>query len=234
MELTYYGQSAFELSDGDVTVVIDPWITESPHTETTVDAFDDVDAVLVTHGAFDHVGDAPEIARRNDAELFSDAATHTVLTQHRGFPEELADRLIWGIEIEREGWSFKVVDSRHHSAWTEYGLISGSLAYIVTIGDEVVYHMGDTAIFKTLELYGELYEPTTSLVPVGAAPGYHPELYPDEAALVAEWLDSDVVVPMHYAPGSERPDEFEEHCRARGVDERSEIARMEPDTTIEL
>lgn len=228
MEITYLGHSAFRLSAGDVTLVIDPWIEDNPDCDFAVEDFDDVTAVLITHGAFDHVGDAPEIARRNDAELFCDAASYSVLLD-RDFPEDLLAPHIWGMNVGRDGWSVRIVEAHHQSAWPEEGVVGPALAYIVTLDGHTVYHMGDTSISYDFELFGELYEPEVTLIPVGGAEGYYPELYPDEAALVAEWLGSDVFVPMHYSDPA-HPAEFEAGCAERGVE--GDVVRMEPGETL--
>lgn len=233
MRITYYGQSAFRVSDGQGTsVLIDPWIGENPHTDHSPDEFTDVTAVLVTHGGFDHLGDAPDIASRNDAELICDPATGMVLDD-RGFPEELLQTTISGAEHQRDGWKLKTVEARHVSAFADEGIAGPALGYIVEIGGETVYHLGDTSIFGDLELFGELYEPTVSLVPVGEAEGYFTELHPDEAALAAEWLGSDTVIPMHYPPGSDKPNRFKEHCLERGLEE-STVHLATPGETVTI
>ena len=233
MRLTYFGQSAFQLSADGTTLLVDPWITDNPHTDATTDKFDDVDTILVTHGAFDHLGDAPEIARRNDAPIVCDYATHTAL-QKRGFPEELLEGYIYGAVHHGEGWEAKVVEAHHQSLFAEEGIIGPALAYVISLGDHRIYHMGDTSIFSDIELFGELYEPTVTLVPVGEAEGYFTELHPDEAALVASWLPSDHFVPMHYPPGSEKPARFEEHCEENGVTDEATVHGMAAGETIEL
>lgn len=230
MRLTYLGHSAFELDgENDVRLLVDPWIADNPMCDRAPEDFTDVTAVLVTHGAFDHLGDAPAIARRNDAPLICDFATHTVL-RDRGFPEDLLVGYIWGPEHEGDGWSAKVVETRHLSLFGDEGIIGPALAYIVSLDGERVYHMGDTSIFGDIELFGDLYEPTVSLVPVGQAEGYFTELHPDEAALAAEWLGSEVVIPMHYRPGSDNPERFATHCRERGVE--SDVTILEAGETL--
>jgi L-ascorbate metabolism protein UlaG (beta-lactamase superfamily) len=234
MRLTYFGQSAFQLDGPDGTrILIDPWIENNPGCDRLVESFTDVTAVLVTHAAFDHLGDAPAIARQNDAPLLCDYTTRTAL-QDRGFPKELLYGYIWGAEHGGDGWSTKVVEARHMSYDEDANLIGPALAYIVTIDDTSIYHMGDTSIFGDIELFADLYEPSVSLVPVGEAPGYFTELHPDEAALVAEWLNSDVTIPMHYPPGSDKPTKFREHCRERGVDEKTDIEILSAGSTLQV
>lgn len=233
MQLTYFGQSAFQLEADETKLLIDPWIEGNPHCRREVDSFTDVTAVLVTHAAFDHLGDAAEIARQNDAPLLCDFATRTGLAE-RGFPEELLVGYVWGAVHEGDGWSVKVVEAHHQSFDQDTGLIGPALAYIVTLDGVSVYHMGDTSIFRDIELFGDLYEPEVSLIPVGQAPGYFTELHPDEAALAAEWLDSDLVVPMHYTPGSDSPENFREECDRRGVTAETEIEILDPEASIRI
>ncbi len=229
MDLTYFGHSAFAIQDNETTLLIDPWLTDNPHTSVTPEEFDDVTAVLVTHGADDHLGDAPTIAKTHDAKLLCDAATAAVLTD-RGIPPNLLEDHIWGPHIERDGWDVRIMQARHQSAFIEDGVIGPALAYMITIDRSTIYHMGDTAIFSTLELYGELYQPDITLIPVGGVASYYPELYPDEAALVAEWLNSELYVPMHYAVNSDRPAAFKQGCTEREIN--GEVRMMTPGETL--
>lgn len=233
MRLTYFGQSAFKLEADDRTLVFDPWLTDNPHTDTTVDAFDDVNAILVSHGAFDHLGDAPEIAKRNDAPLVCDFATKTVLSNW-GFPEDLLEAYIYGAIHHGDGWKAKVVEAHHQSAFLDEGIIGPALAYIVTVGDHRVYHMGDTAVFSDIELYGKLYDPTVALIPVGKTADYFTELHPDEAALAADWLPTEDLIPMHYLPNSDNPAKFERHCEERGVTKEATVHNMDAGESIVL
>ena len=229
MDLTYLGHSSFLMAADGVRLLVDPWLGDNPMASVDPEEVTDLDAVLVTHAAFDHLGDAPDIARRTGADLLCDYATYVSLRRD-GFPDERLYPYVWGPVHEGDGWSVKVVEARHVSMLPDEGLTAIPLAYVVSLGGERVYHMGDTSIFRDVELFADLYDPTVGLVPVGEARGYFTELYPEEAALVGEWLDADVLVPMHYAPDSERPAEFERHCAERGVDSR--VERMDPGTTL--
>jgi L-ascorbate metabolism protein UlaG (beta-lactamase superfamily) len=235
MELTYHGCAAFECADdAGRTLLLDPWLDDNPHTTATVEDFEAVQTIFVTHGASDHLGDAPAIARLADAPIVCDCTTSIVLRDE--LPDELIRRYVWGMEAAGDGWYARILESHHPSQFFEERLVGAAQAYVVEFGGETIYHLGDTSIFSDIELFGELYEPTVCCIPVGAAgPGHSPELFPEEAALVAEWLAPYVhtIVPMHYADGSTRPDEFVAHCRERGLEEQVDIVVMEPGTTLE-
>ena len=59
----YFGHSCFSLSDGQTTLLLDPFFSGNPL--ATIRAEDmDCDYILVSHGHADHLGDAPAIAQR--------------------------------------------------------------------------------------------------------------------------------------------------------------------------
>lgn len=226
MDITYHGHSAFQLDHKDTRLVIDPWIAENEDCDHNVSDITDVTAALVTHGAFDHLGDAPKIARENDCDLVCDYATYTYLKK-TDFPEAQLEPYIWGAKHFGDEWVAKVVEARHQSFFVEEEISGQAMGYILDIGGETVYHMGDTSIFSDIELFGELYDPSVLLVPIGEARGYFAELHPDEAALATEWVDPEVAIPMHYPPESDRLETFLDHCADRNLGETIDIVPME-------
>ena len=68
MEVRFLGHAAFELADGDTTVLIDPFLTGNPKAAISAD---DVaaTAILLTHGHGDHIGDTVAIAKRTGAPV---------------------------------------------------------------------------------------------------------------------------------------------------------------------
>lgn len=224
MEVTYYGHSSVHLATNNQGIVIDPWLSGNPDCPINVDDVRDVSTIFVTHGAYDHIGDAPTLATRHDAPIICDAATHIALLQ-QGFPEELLESYIWGMHVDRDGWSVRIVESHHQSAWYDEGVVGPAMGYILTLDDRVIYHMGDTSISRDYELFGDLYDPEICFIPIGGTAGSYPELYPNEAALVAEWLEPETIIPVHYSDPN-HPDAFKRHCEDRGV--TADIIRMEP------
>ena len=68
MEVRFLGHACFELSDGDTTVLIDPFLTGNPKAAASADEVD-ATTLLLTHGHADHVGDTVAIGRRTGAPL---------------------------------------------------------------------------------------------------------------------------------------------------------------------
>ena len=56
------------------------------------------------------------------------------------------------------------------------------------------YHAGDTNVFSDMQLIRQLYDPTLAFLPIG-------DLFtmgPREAALACDFLEPEIVIPMHY------------------------------------
>ncbi len=67
MKITWLGHAAF-LLESDKKVLIDPFITGNPLSPWKVEDIE-ADVIVVTHGHGDHLGDAVEIAKKNDAPI---------------------------------------------------------------------------------------------------------------------------------------------------------------------
>ena len=71
MNLIFHGHACWEVSDGTHRVLIDPFLTGNPLADVSPESFESLDAILLTHGHGDHVGDTPAIARRTGALVVS-------------------------------------------------------------------------------------------------------------------------------------------------------------------
>jgi len=77
VKVQWLGQAAFKITTvGGKVIVIDPWLQTNPKTPEAfrkLEALGKVDLVLVTHGHFDHIADAPALARMHNAPLWAPA-----------------------------------------------------------------------------------------------------------------------------------------------------------------
>ena len=227
--LEYHGFSSFGIRFEDTHVLVDPWIDEPPWTTASVADFDDVDLLFVTHGAYDHLGDAAAIGETSGAEIITEPAVadHLIAT---GVAESQVTRAIWGNHLHRDGVSVRCLETRHLSYFESQGRLTTGLplGFHFDFGSSSLYYLGDTSIFSDLELFGRLYEPDRAVVPVGSAPGSNAPLPPREAAIASTWFGVEEVIPVHYVPGSEEVTEFEQHLtKERGENETPAVARLD-------
>ena len=215
MTITYLGAAAVELLDESGTrVLLDPFISQNPHTAKKPEDYYGVDLLLVTHAAFDHLGDTVDIMLNSNAQLVAGFEV-CGLCQEAGIPPERTWVTVQGDQREHCGFTVRTVEAKHASILKKGDeVISGiPFGYVVTSAEGIgFYHPGDTSLFSDMRLIGELYRPQVMLVGVDRINDPHPcEMTPAEAALATRWVRPDMVIPAHYPPQSSAPGEFLKH-----------------------
>ena len=72
-EITFLGHAAFKLGEeGKETLLFDPFVTNNPLAPLKLEEIK-ADYILISHGHFDHLGDAYEIAETNGATIIATA-----------------------------------------------------------------------------------------------------------------------------------------------------------------
>lgn len=215
--IRYLGVSAFEIVTGaGVRVLVDPYLTGNPLCPIKAEEVGAADLILVTHGSWDHLGDAVALAKRTGAVLMAgnDVRAHA---QRQGLPKGQILGTQPGATREVKGVRVRATVA-HHTSFFESGegvFLSGTpLGYVIETGDGVrIYHAGDTCLFSDMRLIAELCRPQVLLVPVDAVlPTAPAEMSPLEAALATQWIGPEVAVPMHYHPESKAPEEYARHA----------------------
>jgi len=215
--LRFLGASGFEVIGPRFRVLFEPMLSANPWAPVSADEIETPDLICVSHGAWDHLGDAAAIAKRTGAPVLtsSDVARKLVA---EGVPRDQVRATIWGVCYEINGVLVRPVECHH---WTASELPDGSvvsgnpLAFLIETEPGVrIYHFGDTALYSDLKLTGELYRPTVGLLGCaqtdglpddpGAGTVVSGEMTPDEAALAAEFLGVRYAIATHYMhPGAE-------------------------------
>lgn len=211
--IRFLGVAAFDITTASgKRVLIDPYLEENEVSPIKVAGLDHLDLLLVTHAAYDHLGDAEAILRRlPDLSLVCSADVRGYL-MHRGIEGDRLRAVPWGMMIEEAGVRVRPVECHHWSYIEADGRSFSSvpLGFILYAADDVrIYHSGDTSIFTDLKLIGELYRPTVGLINVGVpflhsgaahgVPEYLTgEMDAKEAAMASQWLRLDYAIPCHF------------------------------------
>lgn len=117
MKLTWYGTAAMMLESEHCRLVFDPFLgmplRENPERrERLAEAFRRADAVLVTHGHFDHIHDLPYLYSDADVPIYATATPCATLSAH-GAGEELLHRIEPGDRFELGNFQISVYQGRH-------------------------------------------------------------------------------------------------------------------------
>lgn len=206
----FLGAAGFEIQ-GSSRILVDPFLTGNPAAPIQSDAVERPDVILVTHAAFDHLGDAAVIARRTGAPVVCGGDVRHLLIDD-GVPSGQIQATVWGVVVRVGGVVVRPVECHHWSMAVRRNgqVITGvPLAFIFEPEPGLsVYHYGDTAYFD-MRFIGELYEPKVGLI--GCSQPYEleipephageelsGEMAPAEAARAAELLGVDLAVACHY------------------------------------
>ncbi len=185
-EITFLGHAGFLLKDeGKEALLFDPFISDNPLAPVKLEEVK-ADYVLVTHGHFDHLGDAYEIAKNNDATIISTAeiavqAGEKGLTAHA---QHLGGRHKFPFGSVKLTLAF-------HGAGIPGGHACG---FVVDYYGKNIYFAGDTALFGDMKLIGELDPLDLALLPIGD----NFTMGIDDAVVAASFLKAKVVIPYHY------------------------------------
>lgn len=195
--MTWLGHAAFRFRTSDgTTVLVDPWLSDNPACPKAEETQDEVDAIFVTHGHFDHMTDAEPLAKQHGATVF---AIHEIAVYLEAQGVETVVGLNKGGTVSGPGGVVGTMVDAVHSGGISgpEGIIPGGTpaGWVLTFpGGARIYHAGDTMVFGDMRLIGELFSPHVGLLPIGG----HYVMDPAQAGLAARLLGISTVVPMHY------------------------------------
>lgn len=191
MELTWYGHSCFLLETGGRKLLFDPFISPNPlaaHIDVSGIA---ADYVLLSHGHADHVADAEQVTKQNNATLVSN---YEIVSWY----QEKGIEKTWPLNIggqHRFDWGkLRYVNAVHSSVLPDGSNGGNPGGFIVDCAEGRLYFAGDTALHMDMELIGRLWRPDVAILPIGD----NFTMGVEDAIECAKMIQCSRVVGMHY------------------------------------
>lgn len=182
IEITYWGHACVQLSDGETTLIFDPFITGNPSAPIKPNQID-CQYILVSHGHSDHFGDTKALAKVNGATVI-------------GIPEICAMADFDETHGMNLGGSYTfpfgkvTMVQAFHSGGAPGACAAG---FIVEFGGKTFYFAGDTALFSDMALFAKR-DLDYAFLPIGD----NFTMGIDDATEAAKLLKAKNIVPIHY------------------------------------
>lgn len=194
--ITWLGHATTKIeTPSGKTVLIDPWLEANPSVPDNQKRIEKLDLMLITHGHFDHMGDAVTVARQTNPDVIANFEVCHYLTSQG---VQKCNGMNTGGTVHWDGINITMVEAIHSSGITvgdeiRYG---GTAAGYVLRFDNgfTVYHAGDTDVFESMKLIGN-HKPDVAMLPIGG----HFTMGPRGAAEAIRLLGVKRVIPIHYA-----------------------------------
>src|SRR5438132_5318695 len=230
VQITWLGHATFKITSPQGKVIlIDPWTQGNPACPAEHKQIDHLDLMLVSHGHFDHAGDAVSVAKAAKPGSVVAIVELAGWLQSKGVENTIG--INKGGTIVAQGIKITLTHAIHSSSVDDSVYVGEPCGFVLEFENgRKLYHSGDTCAFSDMQIIAEVYKPDVALLPIG-------DFYtmgPREAAVAVRMLGVKHVIPMHYGTfpvlvGT--PAQLQDALSSLGLND-VEVIAMKPGETI--
>ncbi|WP_366918968.1 metal-dependent hydrolase [uncultured Gimesia sp.] len=187
--ITWLGHSTFQIETAGKIIILDPFFTGNPNASISANEAK-TDAIIVSHGHGDHVGDTVEIAKRTNALVI---ANYEII-------EWMGKQGVENVHPQHIGGAHKYdfgtvkLTIAHHGSMLPDGSNGGSpCGILLKLEEGTIYFAADTGLFSDMRLIGE-EGVDLAILPIGD----NFTMGPDDSVKATSMIAPKRVMPMHY------------------------------------
>ena len=189
IDLTWLGHATWLVTTPAGRLLVDPFLDENP--SASMRAADvECDAILLTHGHFDHVADCVAIAKRTKAVVVANFEITQWLGKH-GVSH--CQPMNHGGRVKVPGGTAKMELAFHSSTLPDGSSGGNPGSFLLDLGGTRIFFAGDTAVFSDMERIGRVGL-SAAILPIGDVFTMGPE----DAVEAVRLLRPKLALPSHY------------------------------------
>lgn len=216
----YINHACFMIEKNNSAIIFDPFLDGNPEGLQANDI--KVDYIFISHGHFDHLGSAFDIAKNCDATIISTAEICG-----------LAEAAGCKVHAMHLGGTFMFPFGKVRVAMAFHGSgVPGGHAcgFVVDFYGTKVYFAGDTALYSDMQLLPQLDAFDYAVLPIGG----NFTMDPKDAAIAAKFLQAKYVIPVHYNTWPPITQDVDAYKADVEKTTSSKVLIVKPGETIEL
>lgn len=216
----YINHACFMIEKNNSAIIFDPFLDGNPEGLQANDI--KVDYIFISHGHFDHLGSAFEIAKNCDATIISTAEICGLAEAAgcKAHAMHLGGTFMFPFGKVRVAMAF-------HGSGVPGGHACG---FVVDFYGTKVYFAGDTALYSDMQLLPQLDAFDYAVLPIGG----NFTMDPKDAAIAAKFLQAKYVIPVHYNTWPPITQDVDAYKADVEETTSSKVLIVKPGETIEL
>lgn len=189
--IQYLGHSCFLLDLDGHKVLVDPFISQNP-INTSV-KIDDINCkhILITHGHSDHVADAEEIGKSNDATIISnwEIVNWYEAKGIKGHPMNTGGK--WTFDFGK----VKLTEAVHSSSMPDGSYGGTANGFLIKTESLSLYIAGDTALTNNMKLIPQIW-PALDLAILPIGDNFTMDY--EEAIIASDFINCNKIIGCHF------------------------------------
>ncbi len=192
MEIKYLGHSCFLVKIKNYNLIFDPFINGNPLIRKPELNSIKADYVFVSHGHGDHIGDALEIIKNNNATLISNNEIVSIYSSKYKLTKAFGFNL--GGKYKFDFGTVKCVNAVHSSPMPDGSYAGNPMGFIINSDEGSFYYAGDSALTMDMKLIGDYFPVDFAFLPIGD----YFTMDTDDAIIASDFIKCNKIIGMHF------------------------------------